>query len=63
LRDDRLSLQSALFVTHWSHIQSDYVLKNGLIGTRNAGASLILGLESSLAWQVDPRWRVESGSP
>jgi outer membrane receptor protein involved in Fe transport len=62
LRADTLSVQSALFVTHWSHIQSDYLLPDGLIGTRNAGASLILGVESSLGWQVDAHWRIEGGA-
>jgi outer membrane receptor protein involved in Fe transport len=61
LHADTLSLQSALFVTHWSHIQSDYLQPNGLIGTRNAGASLIFGVESSLDWQLHEHWRVEAG--
>jgi len=62
LNADTVSLQSTLFATHWSHIQSDYLLANGLIGTRNAGASLILGVESSLGWQLDERWRIEAGA-
>jgi outer membrane receptor protein involved in Fe transport len=62
LHADTLSLQSTLFATHWSHIQSDHLLANGLIGTRNAGASTILGVESALAWQLDDRWRIEAGA-
>lgn len=62
LKADTVSLQSALFATHWSHIQSDHLLANGLIGTRNAGASLILGVESALAWQLDEHWHIEAGA-
>ncbi len=62
LHADTLWLQSTLFATHWSHIQSDHLLANGLISTRNAGASLILGAESALAWQVDDHWRIETGA-
>lgn len=60
LRDDALSVDSALFATHWSHIQSDYLLTNGLVGTRNAGAGRIFGLESSMRWVLDDAWRLES---
>ena len=37
LSGDALSIDSALFATRWSHIQSDYLLDNGLVGTRNVG--------------------------
>ena len=59
LFDDALSVDSALFATRWSHIQSDYLLDNGLVGTRNVGAGRILGAESSLRWMLDDAWRVE----
>jgi outer membrane receptor protein involved in Fe transport len=59
LLDDALSIDSALFATRWSHIQSDYLLANGLVGTRNVGAGRILGVESSLRWMLDDQWRVE----
>ena len=57
--DDALSVDSALFATRWSHIQSDYLLGNGLVGTRNVGNGRVLGVESSLRWVLDDHWRVE----
>jgi iron complex outermembrane recepter protein len=57
--DEALAVDSAVFATHWSHIQSDYLLDNGLVGTRNVGAGRILGVESSLRWVLDDAWRVE----
>ncbi|MBK6673856.1 MAG: TonB-dependent receptor [Proteobacteria bacterium] len=54
---DAVSVDSAVFVTRWSHIQSDYLLENGLVGTRNVGAGRILGAEGSLRWVVDDAWR------
>lgn len=59
LLDDALSVDSALFATRWSHIQSDYLLDTGLVGTRNVGAGRILGLESSMRWALDDLWRIE----
>ena len=59
LSGDALSIDSALFATRWSHIQSDYLLDNGLVGTRNVGSGRIVGVESSLRWVVDDAWRVE----
>ena len=57
---DAVSVDSAVFVTRWSHIQSDYLLENGLVGTRNVGAGRILGAEGSLRWVVDDTWRAEA---
>jgi iron complex outermembrane recepter protein len=59
LSGDALSIDSALFATRWTHIQSDYLLENGLVGTRNVGSGRIVGVESSLRWVVDDAWRVE----
>jgi outer membrane receptor protein involved in Fe transport len=59
LLDESLSVDSALFATRWSHMQSDYLLDNGLVGTRNVGAGRILGVESSLRWMPGASWRVE----
>lgn len=62
LNADRTSIEGALFGTHWNQIQSDYLLFNGLIGTRNAGSSLILGVEGSVRHDFDTGWRVEGGA-
>jgi len=56
---DAVSIDSAIFATRWSHIQSDYLLDNGLVGTRNVGAGRILGIEGSLRWVLDDAWRLE----
>jgi outer membrane receptor protein involved in Fe transport len=40
-------------------MQSDYLLDDGLVGTRNVGAGRILGVESSLRWMLGDSWRVE----
>jgi outer membrane receptor for monomeric catechols len=55
-----LALQGALFATRWSHIQSDYLLPNGLVGTRNAGNGRNFGIEASASWLADRRWRFEA---
>jgi len=47
----RLSFAFSLFYTDWSHIQSDYLLGNGLISTRNAGHGRIFGGEGSIDWR------------
>ncbi|WP_253201209.1 TonB-dependent receptor domain-containing protein [Sphingomonas quercus] len=46
-----LSLGASLFHTSWSHIQSDYLLPNGLISTRNAGKGRIYGIETTAEWR------------
>jgi iron complex outermembrane receptor protein len=46
-----LSLSGSLFHTIWSHIQSDYLLANGLVATRNAGTGRINGVEASADWK------------
>jgi iron complex outermembrane recepter protein len=59
MADDALSIDTAIFATRWSHIQSDYLLDNGLVGTRNVGAGRIFGIEGSLRWVLDDAWRLE----
>jgi outer membrane receptor protein involved in Fe transport len=61
LDEDALSIDSALFVTDWTHIQSDYLLTNGLVGTRNVGSGRVIGLETSGKWKLDDNWRLEAG--
>lgn len=46
-----LSLSANLFRTVWDHIQSDYLLPNGLVSTRNAGRGKIYGVELSAEWR------------
>lgn len=57
----RLSFSGSLFYTRWDDIQSDYLLANGLVSTRNAGHGRILGAEASLDWSLLPRTRLSGG--
>jgi len=50
LAGDRLLLQATLFATHWQHVQSDYLLDNGLVGTRNIGPAGNVGIEMQAQW-------------
>lgn len=59
--DKHLSIEGAAYVTHWDHIQSDYLLANGLVATHNAGNGRIYGIESTIRWRATPGWLVEAG--
>ncbi|CAN5242990.1 TonB-dependent receptor [soil metagenome] len=50
--DSRLALSASAYVTRWDNIQSDYLLDNGLVSTRNAGRGRIFGLEASMDWHT-----------
>ncbi len=52
----------SLFHTLWSHIQSDYLLANGLVSTRNAGRGRIYGIEANAEWRPVPRVRLSAGA-
>lgn len=51
LPGDRLSFSASVFYTIWDHIQSDYLLPNGLVSTRNAGRGRIHGVEVGADWK------------
>ena len=57
----RLSLLGGGFRSSWRHVQSDYLLPNGLVGTRNAGDATILGAEGSARWHSGP-WSLGAGA-
>jgi outer membrane receptor protein involved in Fe transport len=46
----RFTFNAGSFLTFWSHLQSDYLLADGLIGTRNVGDARIYGMELSADW-------------
>lgn len=50
--DNRLSVSAGAYYTLWDAIQSDYLLRNGLVSTRNAGSGRIVGLEGTVDWQI-----------
>lgn len=62
LPGDRLSLNASLFHTVWDHIQSDYLLPNGLVSTRNAGRGRIYGVEASADWKPFRGLRLSAGA-
>ncbi|MBV1692620.1 TonB-dependent receptor [Novosphingobium sp. G106] len=47
---NRFAASASIYYTDWRHIQSDYLLANGLVATRNAGHGRIFGLEASVDW-------------
>lgn len=51
----------SVFHTRWNNIQSDYLLPNGLVSTRNAGRGHIVGAEASLDWTFLPTTRLSAG--
>ncbi len=60
LADSRLSIEGAGYLTFWDHIQSDYLLANGLVGTHNAGNGRIFGVENTLRWRPG-QWTIDAG--
>ncbi len=54
-----LELQTVVFATRWQHIQSDYLLENGLVGTRNVGNGSNFGVEVTLRWSLASQWMLE----
>jgi len=58
--DDALAVQAVLFATGWEHVQSDFLLSNGLVGTRNVGDGSNLGFELNLRWHLSSQWLLEA---
>ncbi|CAN5164763.1 TonB-dependent receptor [soil metagenome] len=59
--DDRLGLSASTYFTRWSDIQSDYLLPNGIVATRNAGRGSIIGIEGAIDWQLGRGLRMSAG--
>lgn len=57
-----ITYSAAAFYTDWDHIQSDYLLPNGLISTRNAGNGRIYGIEASGRWNPIARFQLSAGA-
>lgn len=57
----RLTINADAFLTIWSHMQSDYLLSDGLIGTRNVGDARIHGAELSIDWTPARDWTLTAG--
>lgn len=59
--DGRVSLSASAYHSQWDEIQSDYLLPNGLISTRNAGQGRIFGIEAALDWQLGRGFSIATG--
>lgn len=59
--DGALAIASSLYFDSWHDLQSDYLLDNGLISTRNAGTARILGADSSIDWSLGRGWSLSAG--
>ncbi|MDO7837308.1 TonB-dependent receptor [Sphingobium sp. HBC34] len=55
------TLDANAYVTRWQHVQSDHLLDNGLVATRNAGDAHIYGVEMTARWRLSSRWSVAVG--
>ena len=62
LSGEALSLSANVFRTVWDHIQSDYLLPNGLVSTRNAGRGRIYGVEASADWRPLQGFSLSAGA-
>ena len=57
----RLAFDGALYASFWDHIQSDFLLPNGLVATHNVGNGRIVGIENTLRWDVRRSTVIEAG--
>jgi outer membrane receptor protein involved in Fe transport len=62
LAGDAVTLQPALFATRWRHVQSDYLLDNGLVGTHNVGDAHDVGLDTRLQVDAGAGWDIGVGA-
>ena len=59
---DRLSIQTDLFRSTWTHLQSDYLESNGLTATHNVGDAVIPGAELAVEWRPTSPWHLTGGA-
>lgn len=55
------SFDLGTYYTIWENVQSDILLPNGLLDTRNAGRGQIIGGELALVLPVARHWRIDLG--
>lgn len=61
LAGNALQLSTSLYFDDWHDLQSDYLLTNGLISTRNAGQAQIFGGDASVDWSIGRGWSLSAG--
>lgn len=59
---DGLMLSGSAYYTDWHDIQSDYLLADGLVSTRNAGRGRIIGVEVAVDWQMGAGYELTLGA-
>ncbi|TPG21722.1 TonB-dependent receptor [Sphingomonas koreensis] len=57
-----LELTASTYYANWHDIQSDYLLGNGLISTRNAGQARIIGGDARIDWSIGRGWTLSLGA-
>ena len=60
-RNGRFSVSASAYYTLWTDIQSDFLLPNGLVSTRNAGRGRILGVEAAAEWRIGGGFSLSAG--
>lgn len=58
---EAVSIKVEGYASQWSHLQADYLLPNGMVGTRNNGDAIIFGLETSLQWAASRNLDIDAG--
>ncbi|MGN6269220.1 MAG: TonB-dependent receptor domain-containing protein [Sphingomonas sp.] len=61
LDGEALALAASVYYADWHDVQSDYLLDNGLISTRNAGQARIIGGDASIDWTIGRGWTLSAG--
>ncbi|MCF2515208.1 TonB-dependent receptor [Sphingomonas sp. G124] len=56
-----LSVDATLFAAQWKHVQTDELLANGLVATRNAGNARNYGVEADIRWAISHRTELIGG--
>jgi outer membrane receptor protein involved in Fe transport len=58
---DAASIDATLYAAQWQHVQTDELLSNGLIATRNAGNARNFGVEGNVHWTIAPQFILTGG--
>jgi outer membrane receptor protein involved in Fe transport len=56
-----LSFDATFYAAQWQHVQTDELLANGLVATRNAGNGRNIGVEADARWALSPQTELIGG--
>lgn len=62
LPSGKFSLDLSVFRSSWTHVQSNYLLDNGLVSTHNVGDSHDTGIEATVRWIPYRNWTLSGGT-